>query len=46
MLAYRNVRMLTRQARVHPYFPYVRVQVAVDLVLFKPRPGMRLGVPM
>lgn len=43
MLSYRNERVLTQAASIHPYFPYVRVQVAADVVLFRPRPGMRLG---
>ncbi len=35
--------MLTQAASIHPYFPFVRVEVAADIVLFRPRLGMRLG---
>lgn len=43
MLSYSNARLLTRQASIHPYFAFVRVEVAVDGVLFHPKAGMRLG---
>ena len=43
LLSYRNARVLTRQASIHPYFPYVRVEVVAEVVLFKPRPGLRLS---
>lgn len=43
VLAYRNVRVLEQAAIVQPYFPLVRVAVAADVVLFRPRAGMRLG---
>ncbi len=43
MLSYSNLRMLTRQAAIHPYFAFARIELAADLVLFLPTEGMRLG---
>ena len=43
VLSFANERVLTTQASIHPYFPFVRLEVLADLVLFRPRPGMRLG---
>lgn len=43
LLSYRNERVLTQAASIHPYFPFVRVEVAADVVLFRPCLGMRLG---
>jgi hypothetical protein len=43
MLSYANERLLTQAAAIHPYFPFVRVDVVADIVLFRPRPGMQLG---
>lgn len=31
------------QAEVDPYFPFLHVEVAADVLLFQPRPGMQLG---
>lgn len=42
LLSYRNERVLTQAASIHPYFPFVRVEVAADVVLFRPCLGMRL----
>lgn len=43
MLSYARERLLTQAAAIHPYFPFVRVEVVADIVLFRPRPGMQLG---
>ena len=43
MLSFANERVLTTQASIHPYFPFVHLEVLADLVLFRPRAGMRLG---
>ena len=43
LLAFRNERVLTQAATIHPYFPFVRLEVAAEVVVFRPRPGMRLG---
>lgn len=45
ILAVDNERIITQRAHVHPYFPLVRVDVEADVLLFKPRVGMRLGAP-
>lgn len=43
LLSFRNERVLTQAATIHPYFPFVRLDVAAEVVVFRPRPGMRLG---
>ncbi len=43
LLAFRNERVLTQAATIHPYFPFVRLEVAAEVAVFRPRPGMRLG---
>ena len=43
LLSYSGERVLTQEAYIHTYFPLVRVHVAADVLLFRPRPGMRLG---
>lgn len=43
LLSFRNMRVLTHAAVIHPYFPYVRLEVLADVVLFRPRTGTRLG---
>ena len=43
LLAYRGERVLTQAATIHTYFPLVRVEVAANVLLFRPSPGMRLG---
>lgn len=44
MLSYSGCRVLSRAAApIHPYFPYVRLDVQADAVVFRPRAGMRLG---
>ncbi|KAK9868896.1 hypothetical protein WJX84_008253 [Apatococcus fuscideae] len=40
LLAYNNERILSMQAPVHIYFPYMHVDVAADIVVFCPAPGM------
>ncbi|KAI7840954.1 hypothetical protein COHA_005384 [Chlorella ohadii] len=42
LLAFRNERVLTQAATIHPYFPFVRLEVAAEVAVFRPRPGMRL----
>lgn len=42
LLAFRNERVLTQAATIHPYFPFVRLEVAAEVTVFRPRPGMRL----
>ena len=36
VLSYTNERIVSQEGRVHPYFPFTRVQVTADVVLFKP----------
>lgn len=43
LLSFRNERVLTQAATIHPYFPFVRLEVAAEVAVFRPRPGMRLG---
>lgn len=43
LLAFCNERVLTQAATIHPYFPFVRLEVAAEVTVFRPRPGMRLG---
>ena len=43
LLAYSNVKLLTSAGTVLPYFPYLRVVVSADAVLFNPAVGQRLG---
>ena len=42
-MSYANERVLTKTACIHPYFPYARLEVTAEVVLFRPRPGIRLG---
>jgi hypothetical protein len=35
--------VLSKQARVHPYFPLCHVDVSAEVVLFQPRAGGYLG---
>ncbi|KAK9816408.1 hypothetical protein WJX74_010482 [Apatococcus lobatus] len=42
LLAYNNECILSMQAPVHVYFPYMHVDVAADVTLFSPAPGMRM----
>ena len=42
VLSYANERVSTQHARVHPYFPYIRVGISADLIIFKPQVGARL----
>ncbi len=43
MIAYHDERVLSKQARVHPYFPLCHVDVSAEVVLFQPRAGSYLG---
>ncbi|DBB12505.1 TPA: hypothetical protein ACH3X3_005304 [Trebouxia sp. C0006] len=39
LISYTQPRILSQQARIHPYFPYFHVDVLADCVLFKPAAG-------
>lgn len=41
-IAHSDVRILSQSGSVHPYFPLIRVVVAADFVVFRPRPGARV----
>lgn len=43
LLSYTNVRVLTKQAPILTYFPFVRVEVVADVVLLRPKIGMHMG---
>lgn len=42
LVSYTNPCILSKQARIHPYFPYFHVDVSADCVLFKPAVGQIL----
>lgn len=42
ILSFSNERVLTHHAAIQPYFPFVKVEVLADVVLFRARQGMRL----
>ncbi|KAA6422899.1 MAG: DNA-directed RNA polymerase I subunit rpa43-like, partial [Trebouxia sp. A1-2] len=39
LISYTQPRIISQQARIHPYFPYFHVDVLADCVLFKPAAG-------
>lgn len=39
LVSYTHPRILSQQARIHPYFPYFHVDVLAECVLFKPAAG-------
>lgn len=42
VLAYKDERIVSRTAIVHPYFPLVRLLVSATLTVFKPKSGARI----
>ena len=42
-LAYSGERVLRQTATVHPYFPLARLEVAAEVVVFRPAVGSRVG---
>lgn len=39
MLCHSNERLLSKQGNIHPYFPYIHVEVDANISLFQPKPG-------